>query len=72
MAAAEGGLQKRSRRAAFEQLFAGISAGVVTTVCTHPLDLIKTRMQSESEPFRTLANRQSTVMSQPKWADLCA
>ena len=32
--------------APFHQLFAGMAAGVVTTVCTHPLDLIKTRMQS--------------------------
>jgi solute carrier family 25 (mitochondrial folate transporter), member 32 len=37
--------QNTNRWAAFQQLFAGISAGVVTTVCTHPLDLIKTRMQ---------------------------
>jgi len=37
--------QKPRRWAAFEQLFAGISAGVVATICTHPLDLIKTRLQ---------------------------
>jgi len=34
--------------AAFQQLFAGVSAGIATTICTHPLDLIKTRMQSMS------------------------
>lgn len=34
--------------AAFQQLFAGVSAGITTTICTHPLDLIKTRMQSMS------------------------
>jgi solute carrier family 25 folate transporter 32 len=37
--------QDKNQWAAFQQLFAGISAGVVTTICTHPLDLIKTRMQ---------------------------
>lgn len=31
---------------AFQQLFAGVAAGIATTLCTHPLDLIKTRMQS--------------------------
>jgi hypothetical protein len=49
MALAEASLPKNSQWAAFEQLFAGISAGVVTTICTHPLDLIKTRMQSVSK-----------------------
>jgi Mitochondrial carrier protein len=39
------GQAKKHKWAAFQQLFAGISAGVVTTVCTHPLDLIKTRLQ---------------------------
>ena len=50
MAAAEGKLAMRprpdSRWAAFQQLFAGVAAGVATAICTHPLDLIKTRMQS--------------------------
>jgi solute carrier family 25 folate transporter 32 len=39
-----------NRRAPFEQLFAGVSAGIVTTICTHPLDLIKTRMQGIQDP----------------------
>ena len=39
----------KNKWAAFQQLFAGISAGITTTICTHPLDLIKTRMQSNSE-----------------------
>ena len=50
MAATEGKLAMRRREdnrwAAFQQLFAGIAAGVATAICTHPLDLIKTRMQS--------------------------
>lgn len=35
----------KNKWAAFQQFFAGISAGVVTTVSTHPLDLVKTRLQ---------------------------
>ena len=50
---------KESRRwAAVEQLFAGISAGVVTTICTHPLDLIKTRLQGT----RSFRRRSMPVM----------
>jgi hypothetical protein len=36
----------------YQQLFAGVSAGIVQTICTHPLDLIKTRLQSH--PFSTI------------------
>ena len=39
--------RKENPWGAFQQLFAGVAAGVATTLCTHPLDLIKTRMQSE-------------------------
>jgi len=46
---------EKRRWAAFEQLAAGISAGVVTTICTHPLDLIKTRMQSMSSLPKTVS-----------------
>jgi len=49
MAAAERNAIKprgENRYFAFQQLFAGVVAGVVTTVSTHPLDLVKTRMQS--------------------------
>jgi hypothetical protein len=52
MAAAERsmstGARNENKWAAFQQLFAGVSAGIATTICTHPLDLIKTRMQSTS------------------------
>ena len=56
MAAAERSITMKSsddnKWAAFQQLFAGVSAGVATTICTHPLDLIKTRMQSTAPcPF---------------------
>lgn len=61
MAAAERSINMKSRGdenkyAAFQQLFAGISAGITTTICTHPLDLIKTRMQSipSSHVFPTI------------------
>jgi len=59
MAAAERRVNTKPRNenkwAAFQQLFAGISAGVTTTICTHPLDLIKTRMQSNpDEPEQDL------------------
>jgi solute carrier family 25 folate transporter 32 len=55
MAAAERSLntapRDKNKYAAFQQLFAGISAGIATTICTHPLDLIKTRMQS-TPPYK--------------------
>ena len=34
---------------AVEHAIAGLTAGAVTTLCLHPLDLIKTRMQGISE-----------------------
>jgi Mitochondrial carrier protein len=51
MAAAENkvvAVRQNNPWGAFQQLFAGVAAGVATTLCTHPLDLIKTRMQSSS------------------------
>jgi hypothetical protein len=66
MAAAERSVNTKLRNenkwAAFQQLFAGVSAGIVTTICTHPLDLIKTRMQSNSEALKQDSNCQSIVM----------
>jgi hypothetical protein len=62
---------ERHKWAAFQQLFAGIAAGVVTTVSTHPLDLIKTRMQGIFVILKW-ANLQWIEGALPKRAWCCA
>jgi len=70
MAAAERSMstvpRDENKWAAFQQLFAGVSAGIATTICTHPLDLIKTRMQSMPVMGR-VADLQLIAMRLPKW-----
>jgi len=70
MAAAERSMNaistNENKWAAFQQLFAGVSAGIATAVCTHPLDLIKTRMQSPPAPSDS-ANIQLIGMQLQKW-----
>ena len=72
MAAAERSIdmqqQDENKWAALQQLFAGMSAGIATTVCTHPLDLIKTRMQSIPS-MHLRYNVQSIGITPLKWVE---
>jgi Mitochondrial carrier protein len=72
MAAAESkvvAMREDNPWAAFQQLFAGVAAGVATTLCMHPLDLIKTRMQSLFPCFG--ANGKLIGIRVPRWVGLC-
>lgn len=38
----------------FVETVAGFTAGIVSTLCVHPLDLIKTRLQGKLHPYQIL------------------
>jgi hypothetical protein len=38
----------------FVETVAGFTAGIVSTLCLHPLDLVKTRLQGKSLPLLLL------------------
>jgi solute carrier family 25 phosphate transporter 23/24/25/41 len=44
---------QKSELSPIERLFVGGSAGIVSVICTYPLDLIRTRLSVQSGPENT-------------------
>eukprot|EP00455_Lapot_gusevi_P042954 TRINITY_DN5169_c0_g1_i4.p1 TRINITY_DN5169_c0_g1~~TRINITY_DN5169_c0_g1_i4.p1 ORF type:complete len:316 (+),score=27.65 TRINITY_DN5169_c0_g1_i4:79-1026(+) len=61
-----------ARFSAFESLVSGATAGVVATIATYPLDLLRTRFAAQQEPkiYRSVRDALSQILARDGWRGL--